>query len=262
MRGNRLRAVCGAAAVAAGLTGVVVGLWLGGRESLALPGSWTWRAVSSWYEGVGPEVAAIAAVRAGALWLALWLLAGSLVELIALVLGGVRARRLADLIAPRSLQRVVHGLAGLSLTAGLTAPAPSAGILAAPSAGVAVMRLVDDPPTGPGTATMRPLLEPAPAAVAVQVPVMAQPAPVVPAQVEAPPSGPVRSNPDAWVVVAGESFWSISEDVVAERLGRSGTDREVAAHWQRLIAANRERLADPANPDLLYPGQELVVPAP
>lgn len=241
----------------AGLAGVVAGLWLGGRESLAPPRGWSWRAVSRWYDSAGPEVAAIAAVRAVALCLAVWLLAAALVELTALVIGGMRARRLADLIAPRSLQRVVQGLAGLSLTAGLTAPAPSAGILAEPSAGVAVMRLVDDEPVGSGTATMRPLLDPAPAAVAVAVPGPEEHAPVAPEPQEAAPPGL-----GAWVVVAGESFWSISEDVVAERLGRPATDREVAAHWQRLIAANRERLVDPANPDLLYPGQELLVPLP
>jgi hypothetical protein len=30
--------------------------------------------------------------------------------------------------------------------------------------------------------------------------------------------------------------------------------------WRRLVEVNRPRLVDPANPDLLYPGQVLVLP--
>lgn len=257
---RRLRAVCGAASVATCFAGVAAALWVGGRDSLALPSTWTWRAAAGWYERVGPEVAVIAALRAIALCLTVWLLAATLVELVAVLIGGTRPRRLADLIAPRSLQRVVHGLAGLSLTAGLTAPAPSAGTLVEPSVGVAVMRLVDDAPDGPGTATMRPLLEPVPAPPAVPVlvePPSAEVALSLPAE-----SRTATSGPSVRVVVAGESFWSISEDVLAGHLGRQATDREVAGHWRRLVAANRGGLVDPANPDLLYPGQELVVPVP
>jgi hypothetical protein len=36
----------------------------------------------------------------------------------------------------------------------------------------------------------------------------------------------------------------------------------VSRYWQRLIAANRHDLIDPDNPDLLVPGQRLVVPPP
>jgi nucleoid-associated protein YgaU len=34
----------------------------------------------------------------------------------------------------------------------------------------------------------------------------------------------------------------------------------VGRYWRRLIDANRDRLVDPGNPDLLLPGQELVLP--
>ena len=39
-------------------------------------------------------------------------------------------------------------------------------------------------------------------------------------------------------------------------------DRRVIAYWRRLVEANRGRLLDPGNPDLLVPGQELVLPDP
>jgi hypothetical protein len=34
----------------------------------------------------------------------------------------------------------------------------------------------------------------------------------------------------------------------------------VGRYWRRLIDTNRDRLVDPGNPDLLVPGQELVLP--
>ena len=45
---------------------------------------------------------------------------------------------------------------------------------------------------------------------------------------------------------------------------RPGTpdDRRVIGYWWRLVEANRGRLLDPGNPDLLVPGQELVLPDP
>jgi nucleoid-associated protein YgaU len=59
------------------------------------------------------------------------------------------------------------------------------------------------------------------------------------------------------VVEPGDSFWSIAEDVVGgER------EREVGRYWRTLVEANRSRLVDPANPDLLVPGQELTLPDP
>ena len=35
----------------------------------------------------------------------------------------------------------------------------------------------------------------------------------------------------------------------------------MAAYWRRLIEANRGRLVDPDDPDLVLPGQRFVLPA-
>ena len=40
------------------------------------------------------------------------------------------------------------------------------------------------------------------------------------------------------------------------------SDRQVIGHWRRLVEANRARLLDPGNPDLLMPGQALILPDP
>jgi nucleoid-associated protein YgaU len=65
--------------------------------------------------------------------------------------------------------------------------------------------------------------------------------------------------PTSWTVEAGDSFWSIAAEAVAPA-GAEPNDRQVMAYWRRLVEANRGRLIDPGNPDLLVPGQELVLP--
>jgi len=62
-----------------------------------------------------------------------------------------------------------------------------------------------------------------------------------------------------WTVGPGDSFWAIAE----RALGHDGSEpatADVHAYWQRLIAANRSVLADPDDPDLLFTGQQLILP--
>lgn len=91
--------------------------------------------------------------------------------------------------------------------------------------------------------------------------------------VQATPAGYARdrpaSAPDAqirddtsWAVEPGDSFWSIAEDVVTPPGGPVPSDRDIGRYWRRLVDANRSRLVDPANPDLLLPGQRLTLPRP
>lgn len=56
------------------------------------------------------------------------------------------------------------------------------------------------------------------------------------------------------IVAAGESFWTIAEDLAAER----GAD--VTATWSALVDANADRLVQPGNADLLHVGQAIAVP--
>ena len=67
---------------------------------------------------------------------------------------------------------------------------------------------------------------------------------------------------EQWTVAAGESFWSIAEEVLTDIAGREPTDQAIRRYWLQLIETNRRRLADPANPDLLIPGQRLALPDP
>lgn len=74
---------------------------------------------------------------------------------------------------------------------------------------------------------------------------------------EATPPPPGRS----WSIKRGEHLWFVAETVLTEQLGRVPSTKETTGYWQRLIKANRDRLVDQANPDLVFTGQELVLPA-
>lgn len=62
------------------------------------------------------------------------------------------------------------------------------------------------------------------------------------------------------VVEPGDNLWDISEDRLADDLDREPTDPETAPYWRDVMAANHDRLVDPANPSLIHPGQVLVLP--
>lgn len=62
-------------------------------------------------------------------------------------------------------------------------------------------------------------------------------------------------------VVAGESLWSIAREALARHRAREPSDAEVLGYWQDVIERNRGSLADPDNPDLIFPGDEVVLPA-
>jgi len=86
------------------------------------------------------------------------------------------------------------------------------------------------------------------------------PAPVL---TRTPPPAPVVAltpAPATWRVEHGDCFWTIARRVAAARLGRAPSNHEVVAYWRPLIEANRARLAHPANPSLLFVGQELLLP--
>ncbi len=55
---------------------------------------------------------------------------------------------------------------------------------------------------------------------------------------------------------------SDAEATLADAWGRPPTDGEVTPYWQTLVDSNRNALADPSNPDLIYGGQTFALPTP
>lgn len=70
----------------------------------------------------------------------------------------------------------------------------------------------------------------------------------------------VPSGPLTVTVRPGDHFWSIAERSVALAVGAPPTEEQVRTYWVALVEANRDRLVDPDNADLILPGQELVLP--
>jgi len=133
-------------------------------------------------------------------------------------------------------------------------PSAAAADAAADADADATMIRLDEP--APPAATMTRLPD-----LGATAPVTASPAaygPGAPAAHSTP--APLDVDPTAWSVEPGDSLWSIAEEVVTPADGTSPAERAVARYWQRLVAANRASLVDPDNPDLLVPGQLLVLP--
>jgi hypothetical protein len=259
-RGTGLAAVFGLA-VASALV-----LHAMGAGALAAPPLRSWVALDGWYESLGPTTAVVAVVRLGALGAAAWVALASGLQLSARASRSASLRGLADAVSPRFVRSLARGVASLSVTAGLAMPAAAG-----------------PPENPPGTAVMVPLdvttttvLPPEPEAITSSLPpttttfvptsattapaastTMVPPPPPPPARAARPVPAPIASGraPAAAgevVVAAGDSFWSIAVD--------EADGREVTTYWRALIEANRDRLVDPSNPDLLYPDQVLRLP--
>ena len=240
-----------------GRVGIVLGVSVGSLAGLlglspteSTPASASWSDLDAWYRSVGPGAATVAAVRIGAAVVALWLVVACALQLIAAVAVGRVLQPLADRVAPTALR----GLAGASLTAGLLVASP----------------LIGGGSDVPGTATMHPLPAEVPttdattATSTTTLPSTSVPGPAGPATPVVPAAPAVPATPvaglDDYVVSRSESFWSIAADRIEEVLHRPPTEPEVRVYWGRLIEANRERLVDPGNADLLYAGQTIALP--
>jgi hypothetical protein len=66
-----------------------------------------------------------------------------------------------------------------------------------------------------------------------------------------------------WLVRPGDNLWSIAAGALAEAWAPAGVKPEqsdVGAYWVRVIAVNRDRLPDPADPSLIFPGDVILLP--
>lgn len=242
-----------------GLVVTLVTLRLAGTGDLAPPPLRSIDALSAWADVREPVVAAMALVRVTA-ELAVWYLLGlSVLHGLAYALRMPGARTLADALALPGASRLVRAGLGVGL---LAAAAASSEPVAAP-AGPTMERLPATAPgpvlqerIEPGTATMRPL-EGEGTGTAWMTPLEdgQQAAPDTDVITGAPAPAPAT-----WRVEAGESFWSIAEEVLAEAWRRPPTDDEIDPFWRALVEANRDRLVTD-DPDEIHPGQVFEVPA-
>lgn len=219
-----------------------------GDERLAVP-LHSLNALSAWAADTPPADLAASLLRGLAIVLAGYLFLAATLALAADAMGlSQLAGAVLRVSLPRALQRLVTGTAGLGLAAGsvvLTNTSPAG---ATP---LVTTVLAEEPPL-PSVAIMR-LLGQEPSPTATMVVLDAAPP-------EVPEASPEMTD-DEWLVGPGDSFWAIAEEVLNER-PTPPDDTAIAQYCRHLIAANHNRLAQPAQPDLLFPGQLLTLPPP
>jgi hypothetical protein len=207
---------------------------------------------ASWLENRDAAAAAFALVRLVALVFGWYLL------LIAALGGAARLLRLPRLssVAERLTfpfaRGMVGGMALLGVMAGpppVQPPTPDSMIELDEHA---TLHLLPDDSAVP---------TPAPASVPAATPSPEQVPPATPSPEPVPPAIQAASNPDAWVVQPGESFWSIAAEHLADVNGRPVSEREVDSYWREVVELNRSRLVVPSDADLLFVGQAIELPA-
>lgn len=67
-------------------------------------------------------------------------------------------------------------------------------------------------------------------------------------------------NEDVVTVERGEHFWQLAKEALTDAWGRSPTDPELAPYWSEMVELNRDRLAPPGDPNLIYAGQQFILP--
>jgi nucleoid-associated protein YgaU len=198
-----------------------------GGHGLAAPHDLTPHGIERWVDDRGVATAAVGAVRLTALVAAAYL--GAISALVAVV----STRRHPQRALPRFTPRVVRRALGLGVATVLSVPGVALAAQTASTEAPVLEWVGGDPSPGAPTGA------PGPDAT--------------------PPQAPSPAPPATWVVRHGDNFWSIAARTV-EGAGAAATDAGVDRYWRALIAANADRLVVPGDPDLIFAGQELVLP--
>lgn len=263
----------------------------GGRlaaPDLLAPGSW-----ATWAAGRDPLEVSMVVVRLLGLALAWYLVGVTSISVLSRLLRAARLVRLADALAVGPVRVIAQQAVGVSLAAGVlvtavpptawtdtTPPAatetiaplqttatPTPALLRDPSPADAPPRSAMTAPvpapsvsaSAPTDAEQRAAPSPEPGTSASPAPdPPAGPAPS-PTAGPTPPTSPV-SDERTVTVASGDHFWALASDDLAQHLRRAPSDVEVVEHWRSVVDANRDRLVVADNPDLLVPGQQVVLP--
>ena len=201
------------------------------------------------------EPALAAALRLAGLGAGYWLAGSAVLYFIGLAAGlprAVRAIRWAT-IAP--VRRLIDGVVTGALVASMGVPANAATALAPEYVPVpAGDTSADATLSGDDLGTVADGEEPANLAPRL-------PSNPAPALLEPPFSAlPVIGSEIEVVVRSGDHLWGLAEQRLSEVHGGGVSDSEIALYWLRVIAANLPRIRS-ADPDLIYPGEVLVLPA-
>lgn len=214
------------------------------------------RHLPTWIESVGaPEVLVAAGTWAGAA-VALWLLCATTCSLLAAT-GRTVANRVAALVAPRLLVR----LCALAMSPAMALGPATATAIEAPIPPPVEAPTVEEAP-GFRTPTPAPpgdVRSPAPNDDVRDSSPMPQPREEPPD--DQPPNAPAAGTV---TVVSGDNLWAMTARHLAAARGvdrRTLTDAEIAEVWRVVVRENRSRLRS-GDPDLIFPGESVLLPGP
>ncbi len=255
------RALLGATWVVV-LVVVLLGLHRLGAGPLSTPPLLDRSALRLWLDDRDVLVAVFALVRLVALTLAWYLLAVTAVGLAARSSRIATLVRLADRATLPAVRRLLGTVAGIGITASAaslmaTDLVPGAHPPGGPPGGPAESAVVLQRLPGSDDVTLRrlpPGTEDDDGSATLRVDDGADDGTTDDTAGAAPAPAP------EWVAAPGDHLWHIAEAVLADAWSRPPTDAEVAPYWRSLVEANRDRLVDPDDPDLILPGQTFRLP--
>jgi len=243
-------------------------LFVEGRTPLASPSVGDPASWESWYEKVGPVVAVFSVSRLVLLGaFALWGLAAF--GLAAAGLG--RPGRMVAAAAVKTLRvvRLPGSATMISLAIGLSVSAASLGACGAtnqPASASSQAPVLFNPSQEPAGTTA-----PLASRSSRDLEALRQPSAPAPTPAAVPTTRPATSTRPAaagastasglWVVRPGDDLWSIAADTLRLRLGSQPSRQEIALYWMKVITANTTTLAHPNDPNLIYPGEVVILPA-
>ena len=236
---------------------VVVGLnALARLDGFRIP----WSDLGRWLDGTPFEDVLGAILLLVALTLAYWLLISTVASLLAAASGRRGLIRAVEWLTLPAIRRLADRAVALSLAVS-TVAGPLAPAVANPGGfGSSVPVIVEvgeegrPVPPGPGEP-----VDEADRDDDIVVPRHLEPTPLPPPAGEGPT---VRDGTAARTVIVrrGDHMWSLAESHLAHITGRNDlSEHEIARYWVRVINENRSRIRS-GNPDLIYPGEALVLP--
>lgn len=227
---------------------------------LAEPGQW-----STWTGEKNAATIAFAVLRLVAEGLAWYLLAVTVLHLVARLTRSASMMSLARLLTAPGARRVVAGIVGVTVVSSVLtigshpqlvedcgcARPPTESISSVKEATPRVRQVGSNAVPGSvgGRTTNQWVEDVSPG----------QPGTATEWVEDAPPVPPAPTTA-TWTVVPGDHFWSIATRVVGRSQGQPPDEAAVGSYWRELIERNRPSLADPGNPDLLFTGQVLELP--
>jgi hypothetical protein len=232
-----------------GLVATILVLGRLGSGQLSTPPLLDRSELQLWLDDRDAVVAGFALIRLVALALAWYLLVTTVLGLAARLSRIPALVRLADVATLPAVRKVLGAVAGVGLTASAaslmaanlghapkdapaTALTDSAVVLERlPEGDDVILRRLPD--VGAGTSTL---------------------------DVVGPSAAEEAAPPATWTAAPGDHLWHVAEATLTDAWGRPPTDAEVAPYWTAVVEANRGVLVDPANPDLIHPGQTFRLP--